>query len=162
MGAGILPIAEYNGHDYLLFSREYLKRKGKVDWRDFGGTPENNETIEETAIREGWEETAGFLGSKNKIKNLIKNKLVKKIVTKTYTIYVVRIKYDKELPKKFREHFKKMYNKDKSKICKNGFYEKVMLKWIRVDKLPNHHGLFLPWYKKIVKQIYQKINYLKQ
>lgn len=157
MGAGILPIAEHNGYEYLLFSREYEKQKGKVDWRDFGGTPEKNETIKETAIREGWEESAGFLGSKNKIKSLIKNKLVKKVITKTYTIYVVRIKYDEELPKKFRENFKKMYKKDKSKICKNGFYEKDMLKWIRLDKLPNHRYLFLPWYKKIVKQIYQKL-----
>jgi hypothetical protein len=153
MGAGILPIAEYNGHDYLLFSREYLKRKGKVDWRDFGGKSENNETIEETAIREGWEETAGFLGSKNNIKKLIKNN-IKKISTKTYTTYIVRIKYDKDLPKKFREHFKKMYNKDKSKICKNGFYEKDMLKWIRVDKLKQNMPLFFPWYKKIIKQLY--------
>ena len=154
MGAGILPIAEFKGHEYLLFSREYSKINGKFDWRDFGGTPENDETIEETAIREGWEESAGFLGSKNNIKNLVKNKLIKKITTKIYTTYVVRIKYDKELPKKFREHFKKMYNKDKSKICKNGFYEKDMLKWIRVDKLKKNNHLFLPWYSKIVKQLY--------
>ena len=63
MAAGILPIAENNGHKYLLFSREFIKRKGKEDWRDFGGHRENNETKEQTAIREGWEETSGFLGT---------------------------------------------------------------------------------------------------
>jgi len=158
MGAGILPIAEHNGYKYLLFSREYEKQKGKVDWRDFGGKTEKNETIKETAIREGWEESAGFLGSKNDIKNLIKNKLIKKITVNGYTIFIVSIDYDAELPKKFREHFKKMYKKDKSKICKNGFYEKDMLKWIRIDKLPNYRYLFLSWYRKIVKQIHKNLS----
>ncbi len=160
MAAGILPIAENNGHSYLLFSREFLKRKGKEDWRDFGGHRENNETKEQTAIREGWEETSGFLGKEKDIKNLIQNNLIKKIVSKNYTIFIVEINYDKELPKKFREHFKKMYKKDKTKICKDGFYEKDKLKWIRVDKLPEHYPIFLPWYRKIVKQIHKNLSSL--
>ena len=68
MGAGILPITLYKNDLYLLFSKEYKNYKGHVDWRDFGGTPENNETPKQTAIREGWEESSGFLGNKKHIK----------------------------------------------------------------------------------------------
>ena len=51
-----------------------------------------------------------------------------------------------------------MYKKDKTKICKDGFYEKDKLKWIRVDKLPYHYPIFLPWYRKIVKQIHKNLS----
>ena len=76
MGAGILPVATHKNSIYLLFSKEYqLKNKNKIDWRDFGGGKEGNETIKETAIREAWEESDGFLGSKKDIKHLIDNHL---------------------------------------------------------------------------------------
>ena len=42
------------------FQGEYIDRDGRPDWRDFGGTPENNETDIQTAVREGWEESSGF------------------------------------------------------------------------------------------------------
>jgi len=150
--AGILPLAIHNDKLYFLFSREY----GKKDWRDFGGKCENNETLEETAARECWEESSGFLGTQNNIAKLIKTKLLAKIVKKTYTIFVVLIDYDKDLPQKFSEHFKKMYKNDKTKICKNGFYEKDKLKWISIDKLPKYYHMFLPWYRKLVKKIYKE------
>tara|TARA_B100000963_G_C22639379_1_gene679523 strand:- start:8007 stop:8495 length:489 start_codon:yes stop_codon:yes gene_type:complete len=157
MGAGILPIAYYKDELYLLFSREYNKHKGHVDWRDFGGTPENNETDIQTAVREGWEESAGFLGNKKNIYNLIKNNLVTKVNSNKYTVYVVLIEYDKTLPKKFREHFLKMYKKDKTKIAKNGFYEKDMLKWIKVKDIKKNMWMFTSWYKILVNKIYTKL-----
>ncbi len=153
MGAGVLPIAKHNGKLYFLFSREY--GKGKEEWRDFGGTRENNETDEETAAREGWEESAGFLGSQKKIKKLIKKKILK--VTNIYSTFVILIDYDKALPKKFNENFKKMYKKDKTKICKNGFYEKDKLKWISLNNLPQYYHIFPTWYRKIVRKIYKEI-----
>ena len=70
MGSGILPVAFYNGSFYFLFSREYQpKNKNKIDWRDFGGTKENNESKKQIAIREGWEESDGFLGTQRDICN---------------------------------------------------------------------------------------------
>ena len=89
MGAGILPVALHNDKLYLLFSREFKKRNGKEDWRDFGGTPENNETSMETAVREGWEESMGFLGSKKDIKNLINNKLIDKLLRENIRIFIL-------------------------------------------------------------------------
>ena len=101
--SGILPVALHNNSFYFLFSREFLKGNKKiVDWRDFGGTPENNETTKETAIREGWEESSGFLGNKSSIKNLIENKLVCTVKSSSYTVYVVEIPYDKTLPQRFK------------------------------------------------------------
>lgn len=157
MGAGILPITLYKNDLYLLFSKEYKNHKGHVDWRDFGGTPENNETPKKTAIREGWEESSGFLGNKKDIKNLIENNLVSKVTNKGYTVYIVLIDYDKNLPAKFRKHFLNMYKKDKSKINKNGYYEKSHLKWIKVSELKKNMHLFTSWYKEIVKKIYKKL-----
>ena len=117
MGAGILPVAFFKGDIYFLFSRETMDRNKRIDWRDFGGTPENNETPRQTAIREGWEETMGFFGNKTDISKLIKDKT--RYISKTYKkyiVYVVEVKMDKTLPKRFRQHYLEMYNKDKSKI----------------------------------------------
>ena len=68
MGGGILPIAFHKGKIYFLFSREYSKNKTKKGlWSDFGGSREKGETYEETAIREGHEESNYILGSKKDI-----------------------------------------------------------------------------------------------
>lgn len=159
MGAGILPVAIHNNNLYFLLSREntYDKFKHSGQWSDFGGKSEKNEKPIQTAAREGWEESMDFLGNENYIKHLLKNNVLKKISTKKYHCYVVLIKYDSNLPKKFREHWVKQYKKDPEYILEeNGFYEKDMLKWIRLDKLhiylkkPN---FFRHWYKEIVKEV---------
>ena len=83
MGAGILPIAFYKGKIYFLFSREELNADSDPGlWSDFGGAKDNNESFFETAVREGYEETGGFLGSKKGIENLIQNKTLFSITKK--------------------------------------------------------------------------------
>ena len=54
MGAGILPVAKFKNKIYFLFASELSDNK----WSDFGGKQEKNETIYNTAIREGYEEFA--------------------------------------------------------------------------------------------------------
>ena len=69
MGGGILPVAYHNGKVKFLFSREAMYTDddpGK--WSDFGGGKEGRETPYQTAVREGWEESAGFLGTKQDIR----------------------------------------------------------------------------------------------
>ena len=155
MGAGILPVAFHNNSFYFLFSREYqLKNKKKIDWRDFGGTTENNESNKQTAIREGWEESDGFLGTEKDIKKLIENKTIHIIKTKNYFVYITLIPYDKTLPLRFKKKFDRVAKQYPNKLAKNGFYEKDKLKWIKLEKLPTHMDKFQPWYKKIVKEIY--------
>ena len=58
------------------------------------------------------------------------------------------MEYDSTLPRNFENIFK-MFNKDKTKIAKNGFYEKDMLKWLKVKDLKNM-WMFTSWYKIIV------------
>ena len=154
MGAGILPVALHNHTYYFLFSKEYQTKGNKIDWRDFGGTSEKNETIKETAIREAWEESDGFLGNKQNIKRLINNHICT-IKTQTYFIYVVPIKYDKTLPQRFKKKFDMVKAKYPEKIAKKGFYEKEKLKWIKLEHLLKHMDKFQPWYKKIVIKLHK-------
>lgn len=155
MGAGILPVTVYRNNIYFLFSREYIGSKddgGK--WSDFGGSKERHESYFDTAVREGFEESEGFLGTKVDIKNLIKHNFVKTITLPMgYRTYIVYIPYDKTLPKRFRRNFLKTKHNHPEKIAKHGHYEKDMLKWVRIDKLPTFINTVRPWYKSVIRLI---------
>lgn len=155
MGAGILPVTIYRNKVYFLFSREYIESKDDGGmWSDFGGSKENNESYYDTAIREGYEESSGFLGSKKDLKNLVKNNFVKTVtIPHGYRTYIVYIPYDKLLPKKFRKMFLDVKKNNPEKIAKNGLYEKDMLKWVSFDKLEEFIKEVRPWYRSIVKLI---------
>ena len=149
MGGGILPVAFYKGKIYFLFSREQIE--SNVDpglWSDFGGASDNDETFFETAIREGHEETGGFLGSKKRIKSLIENKTLFTITKNKHRTYIILIEYDKSLPKRFRNKFLKI-KKTKPELIKkhNGLYEKDMLKWMSYNEVKTF-PYFRKWYKK--------------
>ena len=157
MGAGVLPFAIYKDTIYFLFSREYIK--GTVDaglWSDFGGKEEKNETIKETAIRECYEESNGFLGTKNNIKGLVNNSLTD-ITKNGYKTYLVNIDYDKDLPNKFRKDFLNTKKNNPEIIYKNGLYEKDMVRWMKYEDLSKNMHIFRPWYKNIIRFILQKM-----
>ena len=153
MGGGILPVTIHENNVYFLFSREYINaRKDGGKWSDFGGSKEKNESYYDTAVREGFEESSGFIGSKQDIKNLIKNKFIKTITLPDgWRTYIVFIPYDKDLPRRFREDFLKMESNHPEKICKNGMYEKDMLKWVDFNDLEEFNKDVRRWYKKVVK-----------
>ena len=50
MGAGIVPVAIFNGSLFFLFGKECYDNK----WGEFGGSSEKNEAKFSTAIREGY------------------------------------------------------------------------------------------------------------
>ena len=155
MGGGILPVAYHNGKVKLLFSREALHTDddpGK--WSDFGGSKEGRETPYQTAVREGWEESAGFLGTKQDIRTLIKHHKVGRVHYDKYTTYLIQIPYDAHLPKKFSAYFKKVKASRPDLIHKrNGLFEKDKLMWISFDKLRENMHRFRPFYRGIVRQI---------
>lgn len=155
MGAGILPYAEYNNKIYFLFSRELIT--GNVDpglWSDFGGKSEKNESYFDTAVREGFEESSGFLGDQDTIKKLIEKKTLFEINVNKYRTYIIKIKYDKTLPKNFRDNFLKIKKTHPELVeTKNGLYEKDQLKWIEITKLKDKISLFRPWYRNIVREL---------
>ena len=162
MGAGILPIAFFKGKIYFLFGREYIQAiepdgslfKDAGKWSDFGGAKDNKETYKETAIREGYEETGGFIGSKKKIKELINNS-IHSVTKGGYKSYIVILKYDKDLPRKFRKKFLSIKNNNPELICKNGLYEKDMIKWFSYQDIKNSpKNMFRSWYyNHIIKNI---------
>ena len=155
MGGGVLPVAIYKGKLYFLFSREWINAKddgGK--WSDFGGSKEGNETYKDTAIREGHEESGGFLGSKKNIKKLVNNSSIAEITANGYRTYIVLVDYDPNLPKKFRDNFNSVL-KSKPWLIEehNGLYEKDMLRWYSYEDISKKYKLFRTWYKSIVKEI---------
>ena len=159
MGGGILPVAYHENDIYFLFSRESFTKKHKGLWSDFGGSKENRETQYETAIRECVEESCGILGNKDDIRILIKNNCITKIRDKGYSIYLVRVEYNKKIVKIFSEHFKKML-KDYPDLVKekNGLFEKDKLRWIKLQDLKKNIHIFRPWYKKFIYKIIKYFN----
>ena len=150
MGAGILPIAEYKGKLLFLFGKEYVGN----DWSDFGGGPSKNESKFETAVREGYEETDGFLGTKADIKKAInKNFLMKLDYKKQYRSYLFKVPYDYELPYYFDLHHIFIATNHPQLIDKNGFFEKTEVEWLTLNDLKNNKYKFRPFYQNIVNQI---------
>jgi len=148
--AGILPISlDKNGNLLFLFGKEYfLNNEG---WSDFGGSKEKNETTLQTAIREGYEETNGFFGSKNSLKINIKKYFIFKINSGTYSTFLFKIKYDENLIKYYNRNFKFIL-KHNNKFIENhnGFYEKSTIKWFTIDEIKNNRNLFRKWYNKTI------------
>ena len=140
--AGILPTAIHKGKRYYLIGRESKEIKFPESglYSDFGGYKDKGESILNAAIREGFEETIGIIGNRKKIGLLIKNKLYKKIKINNDTLYVIKIKYDHELPKRFNEKYKTLYNflRKSPKNIQNKFkvyVEKDKIKWVTKEQL---------------------------
>ena len=152
--AGILPIAEKDGKLFFLLSRETINTtewKGRGKWSDFGGKREKGETLKTTALREGFEETMGILGSIKDLNKKLNEDLVKKYRKNNYTTYVFKIKYEKNLPKKFRRKYINILKTKKHLITEpNGLYEKDMIKWVPVCNIENILPKMRIWYKSIL------------
>ena len=158
MGAGILPVAEYRGVIYFLFGQEYYDRT----WGDFGGSPIKNESDFETAIREGYEETDGFFGTKTELKKMVNNNLIRKFNSKDnkYHSYLFETYYDQSLPYYFNNHHKFINSNFPQEIDENGFFEKSQIQWFTKNDLINEKSKFRPFYKDIVQLLidnYSKI-----
>lgn len=155
MGAGILPMAINNNNIYFLLGQETFNK----EWADFGGSRDSkSETVFETAIREGYEELDGFLGSKLKLKRMIKDNYITKISKddNTYHTYIFKISYNSLLPEYFNNHHKFIKTHFPDKIDKKGFFEKCNIKWFTLDDLNNNKNYKIrQHYKEIVKKLLQ-------
>ena len=162
MGGGILPVARHNGQIYLLFSRERIahnRHRDKGKWSDFGGSKEKNETQYQTAIREGFEESNGILGSKRDVRNLVKYHLMGEIKDPQYSIWIVEVEYDTDIVHIFHDNFEKAlkYQKDTVK-AHNGLFEKDKLIWIKLSQLKRKSHIFRQWYKRFIPLIINLLN----
>tara|TARA_Y100000816_G_C25657197_1_gene349054 strand:+ start:31 stop:546 length:516 start_codon:yes stop_codon:yes gene_type:complete len=155
-GGGILPVAIKNNEIYFLFSREGMIPKTKISgkWSDFGGSHENNETVFQTAVREGFEESNNMFESIDILKDTIKRNWITSIQTKTYITYLFKIDYDDNLPEKFEQHYNKVLRDNEELVLKyNGLYEKDRVKWIKLEDILEHKHEFRVWYIPILFKI---------
>jgi len=159
MGAGILPIALYNGAIYLLLGQERNNL-----WSDFGGSSNKNEKPYKTAIREGYEELNGFLGDINELENRVNSNLILSISYDKYTTYIFNIEYDEKLPFYFSNlnSFIEINADDKIKKDDNGLFEKKKLQWLKIKEYKTNNNILplRPWYKPILDSVTKNEKFL--
>jgi 8-oxo-dGTP pyrophosphatase MutT (NUDIX family) len=133
MGAGILPISVYRGEIYVLLG---LERKNNL-WCDFGGSPNKGEPIFKTAIREGYEELNGILGSRTELEKLVNKNKVMKIEYDSYTSILFKTNFDNMLPIYFNNFNKyierNLSNRNVIDYKHNGLFEKTKIKWFTLS-----------------------------
>ena len=158
MGAGILPLASYKGKLYFLFSRETKDKSYKDSglWSDFGGSSEKGEGFFDTAVRECWEESMGIMGTKKDIKRILNKFTDSTVEINGYKTYIVIMKYNKDIIKKFDDHYKKALKTNKNNIGKNGLYEKDMIQWFTIDSLKKNINDFRPWYRAAIRKLIRR------
>lgn len=123
---GVLPYAKVGNKVYFLLGKE------KGGYSDFGGKPDRGERPMETAAREAYEESMGFLGSITKIKKGIKEKNKFALPNKIGYIYLLRINYNKDLPTLFNDVYTYV---NKCRSCPKGWLEKTRMKWFSRSEL---------------------------
>lgn len=157
MGAGILPFTIYKGKVLFLFGREnkdkYTSNIKNGLWSDFGGSREGLESYKETAVREGFEETSGFLGDETNISKLIDEKCVKEIEHHRYKTFVVYVPYNNVDVKEFRKNFLYVKKNKPELYNQSGLYEKDMIKWVPYDKLYNFKHDARVFYRGVISKL---------
>jgi 8-oxo-dGTP pyrophosphatase MutT (NUDIX family) len=106
--AGVLPF--FDDGKTILLGQEFRERYSSYAWMEFGGKQEENETLAETAWREGNEETAETLNiSLHQVQKAEKDgHYVDHLNEKTgifYRMYCLKFE-EKPLPEVFRENAK--------------------------------------------------------
>ena len=154
MGACILPVVLHNSVLFFLMGRE---RHNNL-WCDFGGSHNPNESIFDTAIREGGEELNGLMGINEKLQNNVKKNLITEMTTKnnpSYTSILFKTEFDPNIVNSFTNvnYFAETYLNDLIDIQHNGLFEKNKIKWFTVNELNSNIDNFRWHYKPIVKTI---------
>lgn len=130
-GCGGLVVSEHEGKIYLLMGKDY---RGALC--DFGGKRENGESCLQCATREFYEETSGTFLSQKEVKNLF-CKCEETIFFNTYLCYVIRIKFDASIPRRYREY--KRYVKKNGIKYPQGYFELNDMIWVEINDLYRIH-----------------------
>ena len=151
MGAGILPVTILKGSIIFLLGRE----QNSNYWCDFGGSSNNDESIFDTAIREGYEELDGFLGNKNKLEKLVINNLVKQCYTNRYTTFLFYVKPQVlcSVPYFFNNHRTFLEDELILNYKKEGLFEKSKIKLFDKKDLLINYQEIRPFYRDIVLRL---------
>ena len=149
MGGGILPVAKHNGKILFLVG---LEEDGKL-WSDFGGGSDKQETPYQTAIREGYEELNGFLGSKTNLQNMVSKNIILKLKFDNYTTFIFKMPYNESLPQYFNAHHKFLKTNLPQTINKKGYYEKCCIQWMTLREIKENKYKFRTFYQPIIDYI---------
>ena len=119
--------------------------------RFWGKRERRKKHIKKQQYAKGGKRQVGYW--EQKIKWLINNRLVGTIEMEGYKTYIVEIKYNKDLPQKFRDKFLKIKNNKPELQFKNGLYEKDMIRWVELRNVKKFSYNFRRFYKKFTKYI---------
>jgi len=155
VAGAILPVCMHKGKLHFLFGLENEK-DDSPGWADFGGGCESKETPYQTALREGYEETSGFL----KPKELVKHGVFK-IVNGTYHLFIVKYEYDESIVKYFnRMH--EFVKKNKPELLKTVLFEKQKIEWFSINDMIRRKKEFRTFYQEIVDTLINKESSIKK
>ena len=159
--AGILPFC-YNENKntfyYLLGRESHTHPSAAYQYSDFGGSKESNENKASTAAREGYEETQGIFGNEKEIHTHI-SKLPQCMVLRTkyntYSTYLYKINYNKDIPKVMNRLFAFMKKNMKDVVNNgNGYFEKDNHILVTLEQIKNkYYSSLRSFYCQIIDQI---------
>lgn len=145
--AGIIPVSYVNGRWFFLLGLEHRADQwgSSEKWSDFGGGAESEDTSPlETAVREGYEETMGLLGSKEEIMEALKSSTVH-IKGKSYTYFPFFDYTDEtaDIPSYFTRFYNYILNCAEKRAdgkyyirgCPKGYFEKTEIGWFDEDEI---------------------------
>jgi len=155
VAGAILPVCIHKNELYFLFGLEN-ENADTPGWADFGGGCESNETPYQTALREGYEETSGFL----KPKELVKNG-VYKMVNHTYHLFIVKHAYDEDIVKYFNRMHKFVKEK-KPDLLNTVLFEKQKIEWFTIHDMKKRHKEFRAFYQEIVDRLIENEDHIKK
>lgn len=169
--AGIIPVSRLIANDgsidiVFLLGKEHHEKgwAGSDIWTYFGGLSESvDNTPEDTAAREAYEESMGILGSVADIKKRLETSY--KVVRPKITIYMpyYYLSYNHHIPDIFKrvyDYFSKCLQfspngKPCIAGCPEGYTEKVQLKWFTLREIEgfsvSNPEMFHPELLKIAK-----------
>ena len=158
VGAGILPVSIYKNQLYFLFGKENKFEDFAPGWADFGGGQDNQESLLEIAIREGTEETTGFLGSYDDIRKMLKKHGTFTIDVERYRTHIFPMEYDEKLPYYYNNNQRFLQKKLPDNVIKNTkIFEKSEIKWIPASSLKRVKPQFRSFYQRVVESIIDKM-----
>ena len=165
VGSSILPVAYYKNQLYFLFGKENPMEDSHRGFSDFGGGIEPGEDIIKTAIREGSEETTGFLGNEKQLKKMIKKNGGTYQINHNdrYFVNIFCMEYDECLPKYYNQNHQFLWKKmDKELLNKSKLFEKIKIDWFTPEQMKLHKNKFRKFYREIVDKMLLELPKIKK
>lgn len=158
VASSLLPVTIYKGKLHFLFGKENELEDSAKGFSDFGGRVEGNETVLETALREGSEEMTGFLGNSKDLQTHInRHGGTFPVVIDKYHVNMFYLPYDENLPKYYNLNHRFLWDHmDVQVLNKTKLFEKIEIQWFSTKTMKTRLRDFRPFYRAIVKDILSK------